>query len=113
MHEYYYCDFNQNHLLIQPKLLPCGATSCKKCIEKLENKKKRKILCPNCNNEHFTSDLPTNLKIEELIKKNIVKITESIVENFQNLLLNCQGLLLYTKNFNVNKYSKVFYIFQI
>ena len=91
MHEYYFCDFNQNHLLVNPKLLPCGATSCLKCIRRLEEKKNI-ISCPNCKSKHLTSDLPTNLKIEKLIRNNLVQITQNIVENYQNLLLNCQGL---------------------
>ena len=87
----YFCDFKPDHILVNAKLLPCGSTACQKCIAKIEKKKKRKIFCPFCKGEHQTNDLPSNLKVDFLIKKNIVSITENIVGNFHDLLLNCQG----------------------
>jgi hypothetical protein len=105
----YFCDFNQDHILINPKLLPCGSTACEKCIEKLEDEEEevKKIQCPYCKTEHLTKNLPKNLKVENLMRKNIVLITDNLVRSFQDLLLNCQGIIFL--RFKLSLILKIFF----
>lgn len=95
----YFCDLNRDHILIEPRLLPCGITACFKCIKNLsslqavENNddKETKIQCVCCGQIHFIDSLPKNIKIENLIYRNIAPITEMLMRSFHDLLVKCQG----------------------
>ena len=58
------------HTFLDPRILPCGDTFCKVCIESLKSTNGNKIVCVQCKEEHAPTEneYPKNKIALELIK---------------------------------------------
>ena len=107
------CDLNNGHVLYNPRQLPCicGLTACTKCI-KLELDKsndKNEYACKQCNSKYIIKDvteLPKNVKIENLIYKNIFPLTQLFMQNASESLKKSEGK---RKKLNFNKLQFLLY----
>ena len=71
-----FCLSNDGHIVIEPILVSCGSSVCKKC---LIASKDEAIKCVSCNENHKKSDL---------IKGPINKVASSMVQTFLNDLFD-------------------------
>jgi hypothetical protein len=66
------CLFNDGHIAIEPILVSCGSSVCRKCVD---DSKEEAIKCFGCNEYHKKSDI---------IKGPLNKVAESLVQTFLN-----------------------------
>lgn len=60
------------HKFDDPRILPCGATLCKLCIEDeltRSEKTPAEFKCPSCSSAHQSAVFPANLVAARLVKK--------------------------------------------
>jgi hypothetical protein len=100
------CDLISDHILNNPKVLPCGFSACLKCLTKLLDKN-GKLDCKCCNQSHLINEpdkLISNVKIATMIKNNSKNFTTELVDRLQKIVNSLQSKLifLFLKNSCVN-----------
>jgi hypothetical protein len=95
--KYMKCSFdNDNHIVNQAILLPCGGNVCKKCIiDSLSSSLK----CYYCNESHNKDKLlklmPENPIIDEMIKNSYFgELVENLKTRFSKTIESIQGIFI-------------------
>lgn len=100
------CDLNDDHLLNNPKVLPCGFSACLKCLKGSINTVNGKLDCKCCKQIHIINDpekLISNVKISNMIKNNINTFTLQLCDKLQLNLSRLQSINL-NSELLINKY---------
>ena len=87
------CDLFNDHILFNPKVLPCGFSACLKCLQRLIDKT-GKLECTCCNQVHLIAEpenLISNVKIANMIKNNLKGFTNELVDTLQKIVNSLQG----------------------
>lgn len=87
------CDLYNDHILNNPKVLPCGFSACLNCLRKLLDKN-GKFICNCCHQTHVIEDpdkLISNVKIANMIRNNVKTFTNELTERLQKTVYGLQS----------------------
>ena len=90
------CDLFNDHILNNPKVLPCGFSACLKCLQKSIDKN-GKFDCTCCSQTHLIQEpekLISNVKIANMIKNNLKVFTTELVDRLQKIVNSLQSNFL-------------------
>lgn len=90
------CSINKNHILNDPKELPCGASACFSCIQKTLSKRyKNQIMrCKACSKIHYISNvfsMPVNHTFELMLIDSFQYINKEVYEKLEKLVEVTKG----------------------
>jgi hypothetical protein len=92
------CLFNDGHIAIEPILVSCGSSVCKKCVV---GSKEEVIKCFSCNENHKKSEIikgPLNKVAESLVQKFLNDLFEYVETAIKKCSASVKGILIKNKN---------------